>query len=164
MKAFGTPNLVWAMLLWRIASLKLRLVATHPDGKAGLGFLAEYPNAYSMFIFGLSSSMAITVVRHAFESNISSVTFGYIIGGWLVIVFAFFAFPLLAFSKPLSELKERSLQILAARATLWPIGRQSARCLAATSSRMTPRRPTRIIWFPIRPVSTPFRRSSRSSL
>ena len=33
-------------------------------------------------------------------------------------MFAFFAFPLLAFSKPLSELKERSLQILAARATL----------------------------------------------
>ncbi len=41
--------LVWAMLLWRIASLKLRLVATHPDGKAGLGFIAEYPNAYSTF-------------------------------------------------------------------------------------------------------------------
>jgi hypothetical protein len=110
--------LVWAMLLWRIASLKLRLVASHPDGKAGLGFLAEYPNAYSMFVFGLSASMAITVVRHVFESNISSVTFGYIITGWLAIVFAFFAFPLLAFSKPLSELKERSLQILAARATL----------------------------------------------
>ncbi len=30
--------LVWAMLLWRLASLKLRLVATHPDGKAGLAF------------------------------------------------------------------------------------------------------------------------------
>jgi hypothetical protein len=110
--------LVWAMLLWRLASLKLRLVATHPDGKAGLGFLAEYPNAYSMFVFGLSASMAITVVRHVFENNISSVTFGAIIGGWLAIVFAFFAFPLLAFSKPLSELKERSLQILAAQATL----------------------------------------------
>ena len=68
--------LVWAMLLWRLASLKLRLVATHPDGKAGLGFLAEYPNAYSMFVFGLSASMAITVVRHVFENNISSVTFG----------------------------------------------------------------------------------------
>ncbi len=97
--------IVWALLLWRLASLELRLVATHPDGKAGLGFLAEYPNAYSMFVFGLSSAMAITVVRHVFETNISSVTFGYILTAWLVIVFAFFAFPLLAFSKPLSELK-----------------------------------------------------------
>jgi hypothetical protein len=110
--------LVWALLLWRIASLKFRLVASHPDGKAGLGFVADYPNAYSMFVFGISASMAITVVRHVFESNISSVTFGYIITGWLAIVFAFFAFPLLAFAKPLSELKERSLQIIAARATL----------------------------------------------
>ena len=109
--------IVWGMLLWRIASLKLRLVASHPDGKAGLGFVAEYPNAYSMFVFGISSAMAITVVRHVFERNISSVTFGYIITGWLAIVFAFFAFPLLAFTKPLSELKEKSLQILAARAT-----------------------------------------------
>ncbi len=110
--------LVWALLLWRIASLKFRLVASHPDGKAGLGFVADYPNAYSMFVFGISASMAITVVRHVFERNISSVTFGYIITGWLAIVFAFFAFPLLAFAKPLSELKERSLQLIGARATL----------------------------------------------
>src|SRR5271157_951660 len=109
--------LVWAWLLWRIASLELRLVATHPDGKAGLGFLAEYPNAYSMFVFAMSSAMAITVVRHVFETNISSVTFGYIITGWLAIVFAFFVAPLLAFSKPLSELKRRSEEILGARAT-----------------------------------------------
>ncbi|HEY1782402.1 MAG TPA: hypothetical protein VGG79_18575 [Roseiarcus sp.] len=60
--------IVWAMLLWRIASLKLRLVATHPDGKGGLAFLAEYPNAYSMFVFGVSSGFAITVVRHVFEA------------------------------------------------------------------------------------------------
>jgi hypothetical protein len=109
--------IVWAMLLWRIASLELRLVATHPDGKGGIAFLAEYPNAYSMFVFGMSASMAITVVRHVFDANISSVTFGYIITGWLVIVFAFFAFPLLAFSKPLAELKERSAHVLGAQAT-----------------------------------------------
>src|SRR5262249_52606003 len=97
--------IVWAMLLWRIAGLRLRLVVTHPDGKGGLAFLAEYPNAYSMFVFGMSSGLAITVVRHVFEANISSVTFGYIITVWLVIVFAFFACPLLAFSKPLGALK-----------------------------------------------------------
>ena len=108
---------VWGMLLWRIASLKLRLVATHPDGKAGLGFIAEYPNAYSMFVFGMSSAMAIIVVRHVFDKNISSVTFGYILAGWLAIVVALFAFPLLAFTKPLSELKEKSVQILGAQAT-----------------------------------------------
>jgi len=101
-------SLAQAQLLWRLASLELRLVATHPDGKAGLAFLGEYPNAYSMFVFGMSSAIAVTVVRHVFDANISSVTFAYIIGSWLAIVFAFFAFPMLAFSKPLAELKERS--------------------------------------------------------
>ncbi len=109
--------IVWAMLLWRIAALELRLVVTHPDGKGGLAFLAEYPNAYSMFVFGMSSALAITVVRHVFEANISSVTFGYIITAWLAIVFAFFAFPLLAFSQPLAKLRERSVEVFGAQAT-----------------------------------------------
>jgi len=108
---------VWAILLWRVAALELRLVATHPDGKGGLAFLAEYPNAYTMFVFGMSSGMAITVVRHVFEANITSVTFGYIIATWLAIVFAFFTFPLIAFSKPLSDLKQKSAQVLGAEAT-----------------------------------------------
>lgn len=129
--------IVWAMLLWRIASLKLRLVATHPDGKGGLAFLAEYPNAYSMFVFGISSGCAITVVRHVFEANISSVTFGYIITVWLAIVFAFFAFPLLAFSKPLAELKDRSAEVLGAQATRYHRAAERAligRNLAANDS------------------------------
>ena len=129
--------IVWAMLLWRIASLKLRLVATHPDGKGGLAFLAEYPNAYSMFVFGISSGFAITVVRHVFEANISSLTFGYIITAWLAIVFAFFAFPLLAFSKPLAELKDRSAEVLGARATRYHRAAERAligRNLAANDS------------------------------
>ena len=128
---------VWAILLWRIASLKLRLVATHPDGKGGLAFLAEYPNAYSMFVFGISSGFAITVVRHVFEANISSVTFGYIITAWLMIVFAFFAFPLLAFSKPLADLKDRSAEVLGAQATRYHRAAERAligRNLAANDS------------------------------
>ena len=109
--------LVWAMLLWQIASLELRLVANHPDGKGGLGFIAEYPNAYSMFVFGVSSAVAVPVVHYVFENSVSSVTFGYLMTGWLAIVLAVFGFPLLAFSKPLSLLKEKSLQILGAQAT-----------------------------------------------
>ena len=123
--------IVWAMLLWRIAALELRLVVTHPDGKGGLAFLAEYPNAYSMFVFGMSSALAITVVRHVFEANISSVTFGYIITAWLAIVFAFFAFPLLAFSQPLAKLR-RDRSRSSGRRRLAAIARQSELSSVAT--------------------------------
>jgi hypothetical protein len=119
--------IVWALLLWRISTLDLRLVASHPDGKGGLGFVAEYPNAYAMFVFGLSSAGAIVVVRHVFDSGISSVTFGYIISAWLAIVLVFFGFPLVAFTKPLGELKRKALEDLGAQATVFH--RQAERAL-----------------------------------
>ena len=90
-----------------------------------------------MFVFGISSGFAITVVRHVFEANISSVTFGYIITAWLAIVFAFFAFPLLAFSKPLAELKDHSAEVLGAQATRYHRAAERAligRNLAANDS------------------------------
>jgi ABC-type uncharacterized transport system permease subunit len=126
------------MLLWRMASLEFRLVATHPDSKGGLAFLAEYPNAYSMFVIGMSAGLAITVVRHVFDANISSVTFGHIITGWLAIVFAFFALPLLAFSMPLLELKEKSAQVLGAQATRYHRATERALSLRPRPSSLKP--------------------------
>ena len=119
--------IVWALLLWRISTLEFRLAASHPDGKGGLGFVAEYPNAYALFVFGVSSAAAIVVVRHVFDSGISSVTFGYIISAWLAIVLAFFGFPLIAFTRPLAELKRMALEDFGADATLFH--RQAERAL-----------------------------------
>jgi hypothetical protein len=110
-------HLVWGLLLWKLASLELRLVATHPDGNGGLAFLAEYPNAYAMFIFGLSAVVAIALAKNVFEGALSSTVFGLITAIWLGIVLAIFAIPLVAFTRPLSELKERSLLLLGAQAT-----------------------------------------------
>ena len=42
---------IWYAFLWRVSRLNLRLIPTHPDGAAGLGFV-EKPNASS----GASSS------------------------------------------------------------------------------------------------------------
>ena len=42
---------VWSKLLRELASLELRLVATHPDGHGGLAFIGQYPNAYTTFVF-----------------------------------------------------------------------------------------------------------------
>jgi hypothetical protein len=119
--------IVWALLLWRISRLDLRLVPGHPDGKGGLGFVAEYPNAYALFVFGVSSAAAIVVVRHVFDSGISSVTFGYIITAWLAIVLVFFGFPLIAFTKPLGAVKRKALEDLGAQATVFH--RQAERAL-----------------------------------
>ncbi len=110
-------HLVWAQLLRRIARLDLRLVATHPDGNGGLGFLASYPNAYVLFIFGVSAAIGAAVAKHLLQESLTTTTFSIIASGWLVIVLALFAYPLSAFSKPLAELKEKSLLMLGTQAT-----------------------------------------------
>ncbi len=145
--------ILWAMLVWRISTLELRLVAAHPDGKAGLGFVADYPNAYATFVFGLSSAVAIVVVRHVSEGGMTQVTFGYIIGAWLAIVLAFFGFPLLAFARPLTELKTESLRFWAPKRRAF-IDRLSARCWGATPSPTIPRKRRSSRRLSIRPRNT----------
>lgn len=110
-------HFVWAQLLRRIARLELRLVATHPDGNGGLAFLASYPNAYVLFIFGVSAAIGAAVAKHLLQESLTSTTFSIIAGGWLVVVLALFAYPLSAFSKPLAQLKEKSLLMLGTQAT-----------------------------------------------
>ncbi|KQY12164.1 hypothetical protein ASE23_28295 [Rhizobium sp. Root73] len=110
-------HFVWSILLRKIAQMELRLVSTHPDGKGGIGFLADYPNAYMTFVFGISCAVAAAVAKNVLQETppISHLTM--LMGGWLVIVLALFAYPLSAFSKPLAELKKATMTRLTAQAT-----------------------------------------------
>lgn len=110
-------HFVWAQLLRKIAGMELRLVATHPDGKGGLAFLAEYPNAYMFFVFGMSSAIAAAIAKHLLHETLSMTTFTMVLGGWLAIVLALFAYPLSAFSLPLARLKASTLLVLSAQGT-----------------------------------------------
>ncbi|WP_153493746.1 hypothetical protein [Sinorhizobium medicae] len=110
-------HFVWANLLRRIAKMDLRLVATHPDGKGGLAFLAQYPNAYVFFVFGMSSAIAAAIAKNILQESLSMTTFSMVMTAWLAIVVAFFAYPLSAFTPPLARLKENGLALLGAQAT-----------------------------------------------
>ncbi len=110
-------HFVWTRLMRTIASLDLRLVASHPDGKGGLAFLAEYPNAYMLFVFGISSVVAAALAKHSLRESLSLSTFTLVVSGWLVIVLALFAYPLSAFSVPLMRMKQAGLLLLSTQAT-----------------------------------------------
>ncbi|WP_426131892.1 hypothetical protein [Pararhizobium sp. PWRC1-1] len=112
-------HFVWSLLLRKIARLELRLVSTHPDGKGGIGFLADYPNACIIFVFGISCAVATAVARNVHEATPPLSHIGILMGGWLLIVLGLFAYPLGAFSKPLTELKKASMAKLTAQATLF---------------------------------------------
>jgi hypothetical protein len=108
---------VWALLLFDLAKLKFRLVATHPDGHGGLAFLSRYPNAYVMFVLGISSVVGAVLAHQLMAGTLATTTYGYVIAGWLLIVLALFAIPFIAFVSPLSDVKRRTLLEASAKAT-----------------------------------------------
>jgi hypothetical protein len=50
--------LLWFSLLWRIGRLKLRLIPTHPDRAAGLGFLGASSYAFGPVLFAQGALLA----------------------------------------------------------------------------------------------------------
>jgi len=108
---------IWGLLLRELAGLELRLVAAHPDGHAGLGFLGNYPNAYAPFVFAFSCVLGAAVANELLDGTLTTTTYGFIMAGWLLVILVLFAIPLQAFNKPLGKLKEQTLFSYSARAT-----------------------------------------------
>jgi hypothetical protein len=110
-------HLVWGLLLRDLARLDLRLVATHPDGMGGIGFIGRYPNVFAAFVFALSSVVAAAIARALIEGELAIASFPIVMGLWLAVVFGLFALPLAAFAAPLRRLKETTLAACAVGAT-----------------------------------------------
>ena len=108
--------LIWAWLLSRLASLELRLVATHPDGKA-----ASVSRRISECLFDVRVRHEFGDGDHRCAARVRNEHFvrhlrlhHHRLARDRVRLFVA---PLLAFSKPLGELKRRSEELLGAQAT-----------------------------------------------
>jgi hypothetical protein len=102
-------QMVWAMLLSSLARLDMKLAVSHPDKNAGLGFIGDYPNAYTMFVFGVSCILGSAIAYHINEFGFSLQTYGAIMAVWLGLVLIVFASPLAVFYRPLAALKRSVL-------------------------------------------------------
>lgn len=110
-------HIVWSFLMRALAGLKLRLVVTHPDGRGGLTFVGRYPNAYAMFIFGVSCVIGAALARQFAIGRIEATAYSTVLSLWLAFVLVMFAFPLSAFSRPLAKLKQDALDAYSAQGT-----------------------------------------------
>jgi hypothetical protein len=54
---------LWWRVLWRISTLKLRLVPTHPDGVAGLGYLEVVHSHFTPLIFASSALQSASLAE-----------------------------------------------------------------------------------------------------
>lgn len=109
--------IVWAMLLRDLAALNLRLVVTHPDGYGGIGFVGEFSNAFTPFIFAISCDTGASVAESLIRGNLDTTSYVIVVAGWLIIVHALISLPLLAFTNSLSELKRKTLERSGVQAT-----------------------------------------------
>ncbi len=48
---WGWRVVLWSLFIWRVTHMNLRLVPSHPDQAAGLGFLTEGQKAFSSIVF-----------------------------------------------------------------------------------------------------------------
>jgi hypothetical protein len=108
---------VWGLLLHDLARLELRLVATHPDGAGGLAFIGQYPNAFAAFVFALSCALGAAIARTLLQGELTAAAYGQLMAAWLVVVMMLFGAPLLAFTRPLQQLKEATLLTASSVAT-----------------------------------------------
>jgi hypothetical protein len=109
---------VWVLLLRRIASLELRLVATHPDGAGGLRFLGQNPNVFTTLAFAMSVCVAGYVLKGLQSEQLDTGIYSMLMSAWAGFIVFLFSAPLLAFAKPLSALKTKPRLAAAARATV----------------------------------------------
>ena len=100
---------VWTRLLWDLAKLNLRLVATHPDRCGGIGFLGLYPPMFAALVFALScvtASAALQVILFA-DWSLRSLAAPFL--AWVALVLVFFVGPLCVFAPTLLRLKKQAL-------------------------------------------------------
>jgi hypothetical protein len=100
---------LWTLFLWRVSKIKLRLVATHSDLAAGLGFLSVGQKRFSPIIFA-GGALVASQVANAIAYNgatLSGMKFALIAYGICAIVLL--VTPLLVLVPVLRATKQRAV-------------------------------------------------------
>jgi len=100
---------VWFRFLWHVSKLNLHLVPTHPDRRAGLGFLGRTVYAYSPILFAQGAMLCGLVASRILYTGAKLVSFKLQIIGFIVFfVFAILG-PLLMFTPKMAAAKRKGL-------------------------------------------------------
>jgi hypothetical protein len=100
---------VWGALLAGVARLPLRLIATHPDRAAGLGFLSLGQSAFAILVFALSSVLAGVLADDVMYRGTALESLYPTMGAFGVIAVLLVLAPMLAFAPRLARLKREAL-------------------------------------------------------
>ncbi len=101
----------WCRFLWRVSRIKLNLIATHPDHRAGLGFLGRSAYAFSPVLFAQGAMLAGVVASRVLHRGEALMSFKLQILGFDVLFVLAVLGPLLVFSPQIAMAKTKGLAI-----------------------------------------------------
>jgi hypothetical protein len=101
---------IWFQFLWRVSKMKLRLIATHPDRAAGIGFLGASSYAFGPILFAQGALLAgLIAVRVLYEGQ-KLMAFKLDAGGLVAFFVLFVLGPLIVFMPHLARAKRQGLR------------------------------------------------------
>jgi hypothetical protein len=101
---------VWARFLWHVSRLDLKLEPAHPDGTAGLHFLAFTERAYGPVLLAMGAALAGMMANRIFYTGAALLEFKVeIVGTVALLVFTILG-PLLAFTPNLRAARRKGME------------------------------------------------------
>lgn len=109
---------IWARFLWQVSRMELRLVPTHPDRAAGLGFLGALSYAFSPLLAAQGALLAGVLANRIVYAGEKLPDFKVEIIGMVAVMVLFVVGPSMAFVPALARAKrdgQREYGVLAQR-------------------------------------------------
>lgn len=100
---------IWFRFLWHVSRFNLRLVPTHPDRSAGLGFLGKSAFAFGPILFAQGALLAGLVAGRVLYKGESLLSFKLQVGGFIGFFVLAILGPLLMFTPQLARAKRKGL-------------------------------------------------------
>ena len=97
--------IVWALFLRDTSRLELRLISTHPDCVAGLGFVGLGQGAFATVAFALASGAAGLLANRVLYGHETLAAIRGTMIGFVVLLLLFILAPLIAFTPRLARLR-----------------------------------------------------------
>lgn len=97
---------IWGRFLFQVSRIPMRLVATHPDGAGGIGFLGGTVLAFSPLLMAHGAMLAGLIAGRIFHGGATLLDFKLEIAAMIALLLCLVYGPLLAFSSPLWTAKE----------------------------------------------------------
>jgi len=100
---------IWFRFLWHVSRINLKLVPTHPDRAAGLGFLGQSAYAFGPILFAQGALLAGLVAGRVLYMGESLLSFKLQIGGFILFFVLAILGPLAMFTPQMARAKRKGL-------------------------------------------------------